>query len=265
MPPNMPQATHIRPMELGDILDGAFKIYRARFVPLFLSALLPYLPMVISGGFFAVALGTGASSAAAAGGIAMLISVPLMLIGFVIATGSITYIVSEAYQGRSADLGDGMRRALARGLPVTGTVVLSLLAIGVGLVLCIVPGVILGMMFFAAVPVVVLEGRGPIEAMQRSSDLSKGALGQIFVVLLVAGLISALPGYGVSFLSMAATYAKPSPALDVVSAVLRLLMNAVLAPFSSAAAVLLYYDRRIRTEAFDVQLAAEQLGAEPGV
>jgi hypothetical protein len=260
------QQTQIRPMELGDILDGAFKIYRARFAPMFLSALLPFLPMMAATAILAGGVGSGLDGAVIAGGIAMLVSLPLMLIGFGFSYGSITHIVSETYQGRPAELADGMRRATSRFVPLTAGIVLSGMAVVLGLIFCIVPGIILGLMLFAVVPVVVIEGRGPIEALGRSRDLSNDALGPIFLVLFVAGLIAALPSYAVSAASYAsAATGHGSPMIQIGSALIRLLLSAVTTPFSAAATTLLYFDRRIRTEAFDVQMAAEALGTEPGV
>jgi hypothetical protein len=259
------QTPQIRPMGLGDILDGAFKIYRARFAAMFLSALLPYLPMLFSGTLLALALGSGSDGATLAGAGAMLISVPLMLVGFVLSYGSLTHIVSEAYQGRMADLGDGMRKAVSRALPLSGAIILAAAAVMVGFVLCVVPGVIVGLMFFAVVPAVVLEGRGPVDALGRSRDLSQNALGPIFLVMFVAGLIAALPSYALSMATYAAGLTgETAPGMQMAAMLLRLLLGALTTPLSSAATVLLYYDRRIRTEAYDVQVAAERLAAQPG-
>ena len=39
--------SQLRPLSLGEMLDGAFTIYRRQFASLFLTALAPQLPMIL--------------------------------------------------------------------------------------------------------------------------------------------------------------------------------------------------------------------------
>jgi preprotein translocase subunit SecG len=52
-------------------------------------------------------------------------------------------------------------------------------------------------------------------------------------------------------------------AAQAVGQVLSQLTRTLTFPFSLGAMVLLYYDRRVRTEALDVQMMAESLAAAP--
>jgi hypothetical protein len=71
-------------------------------------------------------------------------------------------------------------------------------AIVVGLVLLVVPGLLLWARWSAAAPLIVLEGKGPIEALQLSNDLVRGrtwkVVGALLLILLVC-LPLAVPGF----------------------------------------------------------------------
>jgi hypothetical protein len=117
---------------------------------------------------------------------------------------------------------------------------------------------------------VVLERRGPIEAIDRSIALSRNAWLDVFLLLLVVYLITALPGMAVGMFALVgmggvlmnggneAAMAGIQAAINVLSALVR----SITIPFSMACTVLLYYDRRVRTEALDVQMMAESLGMQ---
>ena len=119
---------------------------------------------------------------------------------------------------------------------------------------------------FAFVPAVMLERRGPVESISRSFDLVKGGWGETFLVLLVVYLIVAMPTSIVMVLSffggaMSVTGGSENAvaAVQAITQVIGQLLSALTTPFSVAAVVLLYYDRRVRTEALDVQMMAESL------
>jgi len=69
-------------------------------------------------------------------------------------------------------------------LPYLAVTVLFGLAVGVGLVLLIVPGFIALVVFFFAPFVVVDRASGPIEAMKASMEITKGHRWQIFFLVL---------------------------------------------------------------------------------
>ena len=51
------------------------------------------------------------------------------------------------------------------------------------------PGIIFSLMFAVAVPAAVVEGRGPIAAMQRSYELTSGYKGLIFLTYFLWGVL----------------------------------------------------------------------------
>jgi hypothetical protein len=119
---------------------------------------------------------------------------------------------------------------------------------------------------FAVVPAVVVEGKGPWAALKRSWQLSRGARLRIVGVVMVGYLIVFLPMLGVMLATgMTSTMWNPAAGAMLSSRQLAfqqvagLLSGALTFPFFIGCFVLLYYDRRVRTEALDLEMAAEGL------
>jgi uncharacterized membrane protein len=73
-----------------------------------------------------------------------------------------------------------------------GASILLALAVTVGFVLLIVPGIILGLMFMFATFVVIERELGPIEAMGESNRITRGHKWQLFGFVLLLVLINLL-------------------------------------------------------------------------
>lgn len=141
--------------------------------------------------------------------------------------------------GRPADIGGSLTTALGLILPMIGLTIVSGIAIMLGLVLLIVPGVMLYVMWIVAVPVLVEERRGVFGSLSRSAELTKGSrwyvFGLLVLLLIFSSVVSAAAGllnFGdplVSVIPFAATNA-------VVAAVYGLVIAAMLAS--------LYYELR---------------------
>ena len=110
-------------------------------------------------------------------------------------------------------------------------------------------------------PAIVLEGLGPIVGIRRSFQLMKKSRLRTFGLYILIGIISSLLGlvFGVIFLASFVT----EPTLrTVLQTVANVAAAAVSGPLLYGALVILYYDLRVRKEAFDLQLAAEALPRE---
>lgn len=122
--------------------------------------------------------------------------------------------------------------------------------------------------FFALLPLTVLDRKGPIASLNRSFALSKGGRLKIVAVLFVAWLIILLPTMGISmiFIGPMATF-DPAASANMPATMLALQNFANFAssilttPFLVASIVLLYYDRRVATEALDLERAVDELAA----
>lgn len=286
----------LRPLAFGEVLDSAFTLYRRNFAAFVAAALGPTLLML------AVVYLTGmqdmASNPAAVGiGEFALFGIVLVVVTLVM-WGALAHMASQAYGGAPTSAGEGFRVALGRFFPLLGATLLAgilgmLVGGAIGLAFGIVAAVVgmavggagvavmvaavmvlmLGLyalaagVFFALVPAVVVEGKGPVEAIGRSLALARGAVGRLVGLMLVCFLIVYLPILGVAVLTgtfttlydpAAAAAAAGSPAY-LLQQVVTWSAGALTTPFLLSVIVVQYYDRRVRTEALDVQAMADRL------
>jgi len=106
--------------------------------------------------------------------------------------------------------------------------------------------------------VLILESAGPVAALRRSWGLSDGhrwrILGLILLLIVLQAVLSSL----LSFVIVASFITDQVVQLVVQQAV-NLLATIAWAPVYWGTFAVLYYDLRVRKEAFDLQLAAEAL------
>jgi hypothetical protein len=285
-------------MQLGEILDGSFNIYRRHFgLFMRLSVLLVGLPTALGiylqirfGGSPQEMIAFFADHVASVVLFGFVLLVVYMTAGLLLRTGTIR-IISDSYLGQEPALESALRLGAAKIIPLllvtlSKTVLLGLMMfVGVLVVTLLgvatkIIGVIGGLLAFASgcaliwfipyvataygvtTPVVVLEDlSSSFDAFGRSWDLTRGSRGKLFATVAVTWLISQfLPGLVVGGMSAALGVTAGSNAQPFV-AVVGSLLGVVLAPILPCALTLAYYDLRVRREAFDIQILSEQLGA----
>jgi len=159
---------------------------------------------------------------------ALLGAVVSIVAGFLL-QAALVKAVEDVRDGR-ADLSFG--ETLQSALPALGRValasILAGLAIGIGLVLLIAPGLFLLTIWCLIVPVIVLEGAGTTAAFGRSRQLVRGfgwqvfgTLVLVFVVMLAVNLVlgiifAALPTAATNFVSSIVSGTVVSPFLALV-------------------------------------------------
>jgi hypothetical protein len=79
-------------------------------------------------------------------------------------------------------------------LPLFGILFLTVIAVAVGIVLLVVPGILVALAFSVAAPVRVGEGRGVFGSFQRSRDLTRGFRWRILLVFILIALIGGAVG-----------------------------------------------------------------------
>ena len=267
--------SQLRPLGIGEILDGAFSIYRRHFASLFLTSLIPQAPLLVLSGVYAAVVGPGAAFGSAgkqmdmAGFVAAAVLAPIAILSLVLTMGAVTQQFARAYTGTPITTGEALKKGFQRLLPMTGACILVGLMATLGVFACFVGMIVVLAACFAVAPVVMLERRGPIDSISRSWQLISGGWLEVLVVGFVVFLVQALPGWAVSmgFAIPAALMGEKSGAglaLYVIGQVLAGLARTLIIPFWLGTKVLLYYDRRVRTEALDVQMMTESLNALPG-
>ncbi|NGY60706.1 hypothetical protein G7043_17390 [Lentzea sp. NEAU-D13] len=193
-----------------------------------------------------------------------LISVVLVVIGTVFLSGFITVIVGHAVLGKPVTFAQAWEEFKPRLLPLLGATLLSTLVIMVGLLLCIVPGIWLWILFALVTPALVLERCGVGAAFGRSKALVNGAWWRTFGVLLLTAVIGwviswiiSLP-FGLMGAASTGFSDDPGAALSAGSLVLStiggIIASTITLPFTAAVTVLVYVDRRMRSEGMDIEL-----------
>ncbi len=280
----------IRPMNFGELLDGSLTIYRRHF-GLFLKLAIATLsvPVCLAVYFGARFLGSFNPQAPNLSSLFALLPVGVLyyLAALVLTAGTVR-VISESYLGRSPALGDALALGVAKLGSLVGvglgkgvvvflivvaasvaTGLLAALARGSGAAGLVVGVGVVGATWFAAfvlcgysltTPVVVLEPlRSAFDAFGRSWELTRGFKLKVLMLTLVTLLITnTIPslvfrGLGTAFMRAAAPL---GIALTAASYILPLLLT----PVFSAVITLMYYDLRVRREAFDLQMLSQQLG-----
>lgn len=286
----------LRPMEFGEILDGALQLFRRHFgLFLKLSLAVMWLPLAFSIYWRARFFGLGTTTPEQAQALMQTEIVSFMLwglawgvlygAGMLLLTAGSIRVISDSYLGREPQFGDALQFGVGKIVPLFlvglgKTLLLFLLAILCGVVVALTGAaggaavllifieVIAAVWLFIYVacgymvttPVVVLETlASSFDAFGRSWELTKGARGRVFGLLFVAGLIAnVLPAVVLGAVGAMITQLSPSVtfAWTVVAAVLPV----VLTPIVPCVLTLAYYDLRVRREGFDLQLLSDQLG-----
>lgn len=231
----------MKQFETGKILGQSFKVFFDNLVPfLFVAALFQGPSLALN-----LVIVTGAWVSA----FAVLIQGLMGLLGLV-ATGAITYGVFKQLRGQKVTLGECVEIGVRRILPVVAVSFLGGLLVGVGFLLLIVPGVILLVRLFVCVPAVVVENPGILNAIRRSSELTKGHTWRVFGLIVVIYLVS----IGISaLLNVAMLEFQTTITFVMLSWILGVFTTAVLA----TASALVYYHLRVIKENFDVDEIAD--------
>ncbi|WP_299422254.1 hypothetical protein [Sphingomonas bacterium] len=166
-----------------------------------------------------------------------------------IVQGGLVRATMTAAEGDRATLGECLGTGLRRALPLLGVAILGGLGISLGFLLLIVPGVILYLMWSVVGPVVVVERHGVIGSLSRSSELTSGAKGSIFALMLIVWVVL-IGATMVSGAAMVAIYGVQGLAravqdgLPIAFLIVQGLIATVTTVFASAIPTALYVELR---------------------
>jgi len=182
---------------LGKVLGTGFRMWFRNLVPFLLITTIIYAPYAI----WVVVTVQGQPSPAELKqiGWATMILVPLLNI---LVSSALVYGVVMELKGEHASMLDCLGTGLARFFPVLGVAILTMLAIGGGLLLLLVPGLIVTCVLYVTTQVAVLERPGLFGALSRSSELTRGYRWQIFALVLIIGVINYAISKGMETLMM---------------------------------------------------------------
>ena len=165
---------------LSGVLGEAWKLYKAHAAHLLVIAFVIYLVAAVVAALLALA-----------GGVigALLGSIVEFFAAFLL-QAALVKAVQDVRDGR-ADLsfGETVSAATPYLWPVAGASILAGIAITVGLILLIVPGLFLITIWAVIVPVIVIERSGALASFGRSHQLVRGHGWHVFGTLVLAFLI----------------------------------------------------------------------------
>jgi len=288
-----PRAFELRPLSLGEVLDHTFAVYRTRFW-LFAGLAAIYGAMNSTAAALQATLqhqilmgmGPGPAQIAASGSTVLILLLALP-VGAVV-KAAILHAVSEVYLGGTTNVGASLRAVIGRWYRWIGVAVwqvwsavwVMMLALLVAGALTAIPGArsafaVLGVLLIVlaifgggaygviaylrnslALPAAVIEQSGIRASMRRSKVLTRGTKGRIFVVGLVVYAMSMVAG--VVQMPLAFIIVRTPLESHIVAHVITLLVGFVAAtvvlPVGAIGIALIYFDQRVRQEAFDLQV-----------
>ncbi len=241
----MPAET-LRPLSLGELLDVSFVQYRQLF------ATLMGVTLVTSGPSVLIRLYLNQSGGVLVHPVLWLFAAFLSLFLSVIGVGATTHIVSDSYLGEELSVGAAFARVLPMIGPLTVLSVLSSIAIGLGMIFFLVPGIIIGCGLAVATTALVLERLDAVAAMKRSWALTDGFRWKIFGALVVGFVLLLIPGMAFAALTFI-------PGIGTLLEVVAALVSLVVTPFLYVLFTILYYDLRVRKEGFDLEMLTKHV------
>ncbi|HET7110543.1 MAG TPA: hypothetical protein VFI41_06695 [Gemmatimonadales bacterium] len=283
----MPPVT-LRPLSFGEIVDHGVNLFRRLFVPLVLVQVICTGIIVPLQAFMA---GSGRQMS--------WLYVLMLLASFVLsglASAAVALIISENYLGRRLDavpalqlalpkLGAVIMLSLAVGVVLVGSALPALLAMGgafafmapaitggqvgvnIGLaVLLFLGGMVLLLLpvfvfsgLALSTPALVLEDLDAGTALRRSWTLTKGSRLRVVGLVMISSVIIMIPIIAIGFIGgMVAAGKGPGPA-SVGTTAATSITTLLLTPLVYCVLTLLYYDLRVRKEAFDLEVLASSL------
>ncbi len=231
---------------------GLYRRYPLLFLILAAGVIVPYQAIV----FAFTGAGPLAQGSLGFGTGTLLTVVDWVLIGPLISALHV-HAVAEAGAGREPQLGPVSRRGLSVLPVVAAASIISGLAIGLGLVALVVPGIILILRWNVVAQEAAIEHEGWLPALRRSAQLTAGHYGHIFVFGIYVGVIVVAPALlvGLAFGHDSTTAASFS--VGVIVAILT-------RSFGALGAALLYFDLRGRLESSAAAAPAGDAGPSGG-
>jgi hypothetical protein len=251
----------LKPLSVPELLDKGFQIYKRHVWMLLAIAAIISIPEMIVQSILAFQL------------IDERLSNLISNVLSPFAQLALTLAISNLYLGREASIRTSYSRSSYKYFTLFGANILIGLAIvipaailGVSFVLALPAGIFVSLfvvpllVFWSTrwsltVPAILLEDTGASKGLGRSWSLTEGhfwrVFGTSFAASLLTILLSTLPVIFANYL-LTELFHFTYEVVAVVNVIVEKLALLLLAPFSMAVNVLIYYDLRIRKEGFDL-------------
>ncbi len=267
----------MQPMSFTDILDGMFTLYRNHF-RLFLGITVVYLVIafVIEQMYAFAAFNRGMEDFAVLFYYLLGIFLLSLFVG-----GTLIYAGAHAFLKKDITAGDALKQTLQRFFSLLGSAMLwTITVFGLFITIIGIPfSIYFGVRWGLYSLPVLFEKTSAARALKRSSELVKGSWGRVFGIMLAIFLITLMIGFilqtsfWVIFNSIIGSTATEEPTFletirilffptpnDIglsaylIRSFVELSIETLLMPIGSIGSALLYFDMRIRKEAYDIEM-----------
>ena len=257
----------LRPRGVGEILDAAAALYRARFGQLVRCAAIIVVPVQLlltivllsaQPDRFSVSI-TGSATPQFDTSRAQLGAAVVVIVAGLLTNALIVAVTTRIVANQYVDHAEASSRLLSttgrRVFGVLGVSLVVALCQAIGLLFCFIGTFVPLALFSAAIPALLLERKGVGAALSRSVQLTKEhfwhVLGVVLAASLLGTLLNAALAAGLNIFGRNAD----STTIVVAQGLANTSASVLTTPLVAAATVALYFDLRIRDEAFDVQMA----------
>src|SRR5215831_10700867 len=272
-----PVPLRLRPLEIGDILDETFRMYRRHFLLLAGISVIFSIPLAALSGYgyfdlfdYAATQATSATPGdltgfynslvpLAAGFLVNLAVLPLLY-------GGVTYAVCQSAMGNPVTVWSALRGAFRRYFQVFFYYFLFGIMFAVGF--CLFPlWIWIQVGWICVLPVMFVENAGIFGAFGRSWRLVQGRWWRTFLILFLIFILNYVISIALGaflYLGQVLMTLLLSPYLSLAiyeGAVV--LVSALVNPVLLIAIVLIYFDLRVRKEALDLFQLAQQVAVLP--
>jgi hypothetical protein len=232
---------------VGELLSLTFKLGFQNFIKLFLIALIFQLPILIlklmaPGSIQPVDIQTFQALTYGAVFLSLFLS-PLQ-------QASMMQVVADAYTEGKTSLAHCLGIGLKRFIPLLVYSLLLTLILATGMLLLVIPFFFFFVVFSVGAPALVIEGLGPIEALKRSADLTRGYRWMVlffFIVLYVLFMLITFV-FGMVLVMGTSTALIPTGGIVMEWAV-----EVLASLFLLVGPVVLYFQLRTQKEGLDLQ------------
>ncbi|MEO7522057.1 MAG: hypothetical protein ABIW79_09600 [Gemmatimonas sp.] len=241
----------LRARSTSEIVDAAFSLYRRHFLQYTVVTAIAYSPVLLVSlllpGF------RNPQTPSDLVGILPVYLVSIITVGLV--SGVIMHMGSDAYLGREPDVGRTISAVAPRIPSLLAATFLTTFLLMIGLLLLIFPVFYVIARFFPVPQAVVLENKGPLSALDRAGELTKGRKGHVLMTLLLVFGIYVILSVGISLVATMMGNV-------TLSLLISTLFSILAYPIVNLVSMVLYYDLRIRGEGFDVEHMSSALGTQ---
>jgi hypothetical protein len=259
-----------QPQSIGGVLDTTFQLYKASLLKLIPLSLLLVLASCLQ---YIYIFARGANPADPLVMLNLMTSWGYWLSLLVGVIGS-TWITAASYLkvaavGTDGDLGIGaaLQAALPRLPTLVVMMILFMLAVMIGTLLLIVPGIILMVSLLLCYPTALFDNKGPVAALTESHRLVWGNWWRTFVMLSVGIIIliviylivATIVGVIAPFLMVGGVGAEDVALYALVSVgLIFVFLSLLLTPFYISLGIAIYWDLKLRKDGGDL---AARVGA----